>query len=373
MQRQYSVIFLGVVLAFLAGRILAEDVPKEMTVKTKVSPGDVKQKLYWSDLLDQVKKYTLIMDVQPASGRKFVDKSAKPESGGIERWITNPNSETQALFTSTVPPNQKVGEYKPVFNGKFKPTNKNGVGTPIWKVTGVYEVSDHMYEKSGTDPNGNPTGAHKIKSIYEGAKDRPIIDVPVVDANGKIGTMADVEVKLPPGEAGNYVGSKRLLIERENPNITIKKEQSDPTHHDKNMVRYEITQTFSNAEIYSIEMPKWTQLAAAGPVAQAEWNTFYQALLAHEEGHKQIYEDHVKKVQAAVDEYAKTLFFGEACFGPEKTKRAEDKAKELAEKVWNNELGKLFTKLKVLNDAHEVAQKAHDPFTAVINDSVPLK
>ena len=136
-------------LASLAGRTWAGESKPELTVTTVVKPGD-DQTRFWIGLLDQTKPYVLIMDVRAVSDRKFVAGSANPKAGGRETWDTKPNSETQALFTGTVPPGQVLGEYKPVFNGLFQPVpGGKGKEDLTWKVTGVYEVSDHVYENSG--------------------------------------------------------------------------------------------------------------------------------------------------------------------------------------------------------------------------------
>jgi predicted secreted Zn-dependent protease len=97
----------------------------------------------------------------------------------------------------------------------------------------------------------------------------------------------------------------------------------------------------------------------------AEWSQFYKALLAHEKGHKTIYENLVKEVQAAVDEYAKTVFFGEVCYGPEASHvtLAHNRALDLAEKERKKVRDALLAKIAALNVTHEKDQKDYETKT----------
>lgn len=395
-------ILLGALFGLTARSCLAENGPVEMTATAVVRPGSDTTR-FWSGILDQSKPYVLIMDVRPVSGRKFVAGSAKVKSGGKETWVIKENSETRALFIGTVPPRQALGRYKPVFTGLFQPAQGGGGGGGgggkgggpedlTWKVTGIYEVGNHVYENSGAVKDGNPNGKHKINPTYDGIKTYDV-DVAVKDAAGNIRTMAAVSAAMP-AEAGSFRFLSPLLLKPEDFTGTEKTGQKDPTHGDNNMVRYEITETFSNADKYHIEMPKWVQLTAEkpadqpGPAAKKEWDQFYAALLAHEEGHKQIYEDFVKQVQAAVDAYAKTLFFGEACYGPGKSNEtsAHNRALELARAQHQKGRQALIDQVKALTDKHTKDQDQYDTKTkhganqkavggtdVVINGSVPLQ
>ena len=115
-------------------------------------------------------------------------------------------------------------------------------------------------------------------------------------------------------------------------------------------------------------MPQWLQLAAGNPAdrpgkaAVAEWNQFYQALLAHENGHKRIYEAYVKKVQTAVDAYAKTVYWAEVCYGPGRSMKvhAFNRARELAREEKTHGRDALIRKLRGVWTEHENAQRQYD-------------
>jgi hypothetical protein len=331
--------------------ILLADPAQQLSDKAQVAPGSHLQRK-WGGILDAAREGSLKLEVLPKGGR-FKPDSAKAKAADLEKWITTENSETAAKFLGTVPGNIEAREYEPSFSGLFLPggggPGKEKPNPPqpedrTWSIASAFDVGNHAHEASGATKNGNPDGSHGITPIYEGMKQYDV-DCPVTGENGEIVRMGTLIQRATAALVAKYGGDGKeqgffepgQTALRASKKTNTKTGQADPEHGDKNMVRVEITGTFINEAKYFIAMPKWLQLTdkdpnkqPAGPARDNWLDDFYGPLLAHEEGHKDKYEAYVKKVQAVVDAHAKTLYFGEVCYGPGRSSEAKTRATSLA-------------------------------------------
>ncbi len=339
----------------------------------------------WDGMLDSAQGGLLKLDVSPTGGR-FKPGSAEARKGGPEKWLTTENSETAAKFLGTVPPNTPVQQYPPSFSGLFLPGGGGaGKGKPeppkpddrTWSVASAFDVGNHVHEASGAIKNGNPTGSHEIKPVYDGVKEYDV-DCPVRAANGEIVRMITLIDSAKAALVAKYGGDGKeqgLFVPGE-PGLAagkatnVKTGQADPKHGDNNMVRAKITGTFKNDAKYFIAMPKWLQLTEKdldkqpSQETQERWSLkFYLPLEKHEVLHKEKYEAYVKNVQAVVDTHPKTLYFGEVCYGPGRTAEAKARAIRVATEEYDREKQAVLDEVQTLMTKLQEEQAEYDRIT----------
>lgn len=166
-------------------------------------------------------------------------------------------------------------------------------------------VSECDYENGGTK-TFEPSKKLEIKIVDLGVSHYPI-NVQPKDPN----RMGKVNAQMNTLEAGwiewkvSFAGS--IIRRYNNPNHDCPECEDTCNHYQiwREPVKFKIK--------YKITMPLWKQVDKAGEDAKLAWNKFYDALKAHEDGHKTILKNYYEgEGKTALKNLSHTKFYGEA-------------------------------------------------------------
>ena len=332
---------------------------------TVVSRANSTSTVWWSKNLLPTASYELLMTV--VARDPFEDGSASAKPGGIETWKTTVNSETKAAFTGSVPAGQAEKRYDPTFNGRFKAGTGGGgaKSSDTWKVDGHYVVSSHIHEKSGIDLTGNASAVTVVKSDDAATQTYPV-NVPIA---GSTTTELFAALRTPDDPSASAIFVRTSFIVE--PTTPVRKSetatsQPDPDHYDNNGVKWKVYDLVKYDDPNSFLMPLWPvpvngQPPAISVAAQQAYQSFYKALLAHEDGHRTRFKAHLPDVLALMQAYNQSSFWAIVCYGPGQETRSNNRALQLAKDqrtAANDALG------KAVREIREAADKEQDKYDA---------
>ena len=140
-----------------------------------------------------------------------------------------------------------------------------------------------------------------------------------------------------------------------------------PQCNGNTLIRVTVVADLTGTFPWHYALPTWTQRAQAGPQSGAMWETFKNAISAHEAGHLAIFRsDYVTPVITTSTTFAKTACIGEVCFDPDASDgktQAYNKALTLANQQFTLARATWTAALAAAWTAHETKQAAYDTTT----------
>lgn len=333
---------------------------------TAVSRANSTRTVWWSRNLLPTANYELLITVVTKDPFEAGSAGAKP--GGRETWKITENSEKKAACTGSVPAGQAEKRYDPTFNGRFKAGTGGGAkSSDTWKVDGHYVVSRHIHEESGIDLTGNASAVTVVKSDDAATQTYPV-NVPITGST-TTELLAALTTPDDPNASANFAYTPFIVF----PTAPVRKEvkmtnQPDPDYHDNNGVKRTQYDLVKYDEPNSFLMPLWPvpvngQPPAIAAAAQQAYQSFYNALLAHEDGHRTRFKAHLPEVLALMQAYNQSSFWAVVCYGPGEELRSSNRAFDLAKKQKDDALLALGKAVRKIREAADKEQVDYDAKT----------
>ena|GEM_PF-3507917 len=286
--------------------------------------------------LDTKKPWELSLTVN--AGSPFKAGTAASTSAGIEVWQTTADTESLASFTGKVPSNKPRKNYEPKFTGQFKVPDGSAAGgplpLPVWLVNGRFTITCD-YEK-GLQKPGEGDGVVSLEEKRE-ADETITVTCPVMLPDN-IPNTSDALFAAVPTPSGAFK-DRDVKLSTIDPRLSPASSNAAqpvacPQCKGNTLIRVTVVADLTGTFPWNYALPTWTQRAQAGPKSGKMWDTFEDAIGAHEAGHLAIFRsDYVTPVTSASTTFAKTACIGEVCFDPDASNgkaQAYVKARQLA-------------------------------------------